>query len=194
MTLLMTPILEKTKLMTGEELALRHDLGNGELVRGEFVKMPPPGSEHGRIESKIAFYLRLYAQERDAGEVFSGEAGIYTRRSPDTVRGMDVAFVSWERLEKNDSSTYLTVAPELIVEVLSPGNRWVDILDKVDEYKSIGVDLVWVVDPKRKEVFAFKTLDDVKRFSADDTLTDDDVLLGFSLRIDELFRKGRRRS
>ena len=192
MTLATPPVLESTQLLTGEEVAMRDDLGRGELVKGVFVEMPPPGSEHAKIESRIDRYLGIFVEDNDLGEVFVGEGGFYTSKNPDTVRGIDAAFVSWERLERNQSKTYLDVPPEIVVEVLSPGNRWVEILDKVDEYLKAGVDLVWIIDPKRQEVFAYRSLDDVTRYDIDDTLTAGDVLPGFELSLKKLFRRGRR--
>ncbi len=193
MTLYMpSPTIDEMQQMTGEELAERDDLGRGELIKGVFVKMPPPGTEHGRIESKIGRYIGNFVEESDLGETYVGETGVYTARHPDTVRGVDTAYVSWERLEKNQSTTYLDVPPELVVEVLSPGNRWVEILDKVDEYLNIGVDLVWIVDPKRREVFAYRSLDEVRRYAVGDVLTAEDILPNFELSLEKLFRKGRK--
>ena len=141
--------------------------------------------------SKISFYLRLYAEEYDTGEVFTGEVGIYVNRDPDTVRAMDAAYISWERLSRHTRG-YFEVPPEVVVEVLSPGNRWGEIVDKVEEYLNIGVDLVWVIDPKREEVFAFETIDTYTRFAIGDTLTAGNVLPGFALSVEKLFHKGRR--
>lgn len=186
MSLVMLPTIDNVKLMTGEELAMRDDLERGELIKGVFVKMPPPGSEHGRIETSIAFFLKLYAREHKSGEVFSGEVGIYTKRNPDTIRAMDVAYVSNQRM-KQHTTHYFAVPPEIVIEVLSPGNRWVEILDKVDEYLNIGVDLVWIVDPKRKEVFSYHTLDKVTRYAMGDVLTASEILPNFELPIEELF-------
>src|SRR5262245_59608833 len=110
----------KETLMTGEELFRRPDLGPCELVNGRIVPLPPTGYGHGFVEARLASRLQMYAENSGRGEVMTGEAGIYIRRNPDTVRASDTAFISNERLARRKSSTYLDVAPELVVEVLSP--------------------------------------------------------------------------
>ena len=180
-----------SSLLTGEDLARQDGLGRGELLKGVFIKMPPPGAEHGRIESRIGAYLLNFVEAHDLGEVFVGETGIYTSRNPDTVRGMDVAYISFERLKHNQSPTYIDVAPELIVEVLSPHNRWSDIYNKVAEYFDIGTDMVWIVDPQRHELFVYRSLDDILRLTKSGTVTGQDVLPGFELSLAKLFRTRR---
>lgn len=174
-------------LMTGEEMASRADLEQGELIEGVYVEMMAPSYEHGRIESNIVFLLGMHVRQHKLGHIFSGDAGIYTKQNPDTVRGMDVAFMSHERYGQISSKTYLDVAPELIVEVMSPSNRWADMHDKLDEYFAIGVNLVWLVYPKRMHVYVYRAPDDYVRLSAVDTLTGGAILPDFSVPVTELF-------
>lgn len=71
-------------------------------------------------------------------------------------------------------------APDLAVEVLSPDDRERDLFDKVGEYLSAGVRLVWVVDPVKATAVVFRSLTDVRRIERDGTLDGEDVLPGFS--------------
>lgn len=65
------------------------------------------------------------------------EVGIYTRRNPDTVRAADGAFISDERYaQPKQTHGFLDVAPDLIVEILSPDDRWSEIKQKLREYFS----------------------------------------------------------
>ena len=73
----------------------------------------------------------IFAYHQKLGHVLVGEVGIYTNRNPDTVRGADVAYISKDRLAQTQSQSYLDVAPELIVEVLSPGDSWSEVIEKV---------------------------------------------------------------
>src|SRR5262245_529755 len=132
-------------LMTGEELSRRPDLGPCELVDGKIVSMTPTGDFHAEIESELDFRLRLWTRETRRGRVMVGEAGLYIRRNPDTVRGADLLFISHERYAHRGGAAFLDVAPELVVEVLSPEDRWNAVQEKLADYFSIGVDRVWVV-------------------------------------------------
>jgi Uma2 family endonuclease len=173
--------------VTGEALAAMSGLGPCELVEGRIVPMTPTGDEHGSCEGNFYATLRAYAHAHQLGKVRVGEVGIYTRRNPDTVRAADVLFISNERYAQRTSKGYLDVAPELIVEILSPSDSWSDVTQKLREYFAIGVRLVWVADPQARSVYAYRSLTDVREFTLNDDLPGDDVLPGFSVRVSDLF-------
>lgn len=103
------------------------------------------------------------------GKVCSGEVGVYTRRNPDAIRAVDVLFISQERYNRSGATPFLDVTPDLIVEILSPGNSWLDAMQKVREFLSIGVRLVWLVDLLSQSVFAYRSITDVREFTIDET-------------------------
>lgn len=175
------------KLITGEELGTMGNLGRTELVKGEIVYMSPTGHPHGFIESNFGGILYVFVRQHKLGRVFVGETGIYTGREPDTVRGVDVAFISNERLAQVKSTSYLDVAPELIVEIVSPGDTWSEITQKLEEYFAIGVKLIWVADPSRQRVHVYRSLTEIDILTATDELTGGEVLPGFRVAIAELF-------
>lgn len=182
----MTSTVE-AKLITGEELAEMGDVGRCELVEGEIIMKSPTGWIHGKYEWRLGDALGTYVKGNPIGVVLVGEAGVYTRRNPDTVRGVDVAFMSHGRLAQVKSQSYLDVAPELVVEIMSPDDRWTEVKQKLREYFAIGVILVWVVDPGDKTVSVYRSLDNVRVLGEGDVLTGDEVLPGFSLSIAHLF-------
>lgn len=174
-------------LLTGEDLFKMGEIEWVELVRGEIVHMSPTGYVHGRVENNIAFALETFARRHKLGQIMTGEVGIYTARQPDTTRAADIAYISNERMRQVKSSSYLDVAPELIVEVTSPDDRWSDVMEKLGEYFAIGVQAVWVADPQTHSVYVYRSLTDVQRFSLDDDLPGGEVLPGFSIPVKELF-------
>jgi Uma2 family endonuclease len=183
------PTATESRLFTGEELAAVHDVGPCELVNGRIVPMTPTGDEHGAIEANIAAELRIYVRDRDLGKVRSGEVGVYVRRNPDTVRAADVLYISHERYARKTSSVFLDVAPDLIVEILSPSDSWTDVTQKLREYFTIGVRMVWVVDPVARTIYAYRSLTDIRKFTANDVLLGDDTLPGFSVPVARLFEQ-----
>ncbi|MCB0164166.1 MAG: Uma2 family endonuclease [Anaerolineae bacterium] len=175
------------KLITGEQLADMEDVHRSELVKGELVRVSPAGHPHGFFESSFAISLGIFVRQYKLGRVLTGEVGIYTGRNPDTIRAADVAFISNERLSQVQSQSYLDVAPELVIEILSPDDRWMTVNQKIDEYFTAGVVQIWIADPKRQHVDVYYSPTDFKRFSTGDTLPGGDILPGFTVAVAELF-------
>ena len=180
-------LTELTRPITGETLFRLGDIGPVELVRGEIIHMAPTGHAHGYVEFNIGGILREFVRKHKLGRIIGGEVGIYTQRNPDTVRAADVAFISRERLAQVQSQSYLDVAPELIVEVLSPDDAWSQLMEKLEEYFAIGVQMVWVADPRRQQVYVYSSLTEVERFTMAEVLSGGKILPGFSVAVAELF-------
>jgi Uma2 family endonuclease len=173
--------------MTGEELLRRPDLEPCELIDGRVVPRMPTGDEHGDLEAELSMRLRLYGKDSKRGRALGGEVGIYIRRNPDTVRAADVAFISKERDLQPRAKGFFEVAPELVVEILSPDHRSGRLDEKLRDYFSAGVQVVWVVDPEKRRVLVHRSLSDVAVLDERQVLTDEDLLPGFSLPLSELF-------
>jgi Uma2 family endonuclease len=110
-------------------------------------------------------------RERDLGRVFSSDAGVVTERDPDSVRGPDVSFYSYEKLPKGPlTRSYPAVPPDAVFEVLSPHDRWPKVHGKVAEYLNLGIRLVAVLDPEREEISVYTESDPVRVLSASDEL------------------------
>lgn len=160
-----------------------------ELQRGEVVHLSPGAWDHSAISFRIAARLGEWAARRKRGRVLTNEAGLITRRRPDTVRGMDVAFFSYQRVPRGqEPSGFATVAPELVVEIIGKGQGWKAMVEKAGEYLAVGVDRVWIVDPRRMTLHVFQADHEPIRLTARDTLRDAAVLPGFACRLAELFQ------
>lgn len=182
-------LLQKSKenLLTGEDLLRNPDLGPCELVNGRVVPLTPVGDEHADVEFELGLRLRQYGKESKRGRAVGGEVGIYIRRNPDTVRAADVAFISKERDIHPKAKGYFEVAPELVVEVLSPEDRKGKIEEKLRDYFSADVLVVWLVDPGLRRVLVYRSLTDVTVLDRSQVLTDEDLLPGFSVPVAEIF-------
>jgi Uma2 family endonuclease len=175
------------RLITGDELFEMGDIGPCDLVDGRIVPMTRTGAEHGAIESRLTIDLGIFMRHRGGGWVLGGEVGIYTRRNPDTVRGADIAVVSKARLPNGPGKRFLEVPPELVVEILSPDDRWQDVRQKIIEYFAIGVDRVWIVEPENRSVLVFTSPTESRQLSPNDDLEGEGLLHGFSIRVADLF-------
>ncbi len=176
----------ETKLITGEELLEMGDIELCELIDGVIVPMSPLQGEHGYLESTFSSQLDQFVRPRRLGWTLSGEVGIYIRRNPDRIRAADVAFVSRER-GRTRPKGFLQLAPELIVEIVSPTDRWSDIREKIQDYFSIGVEHVVIVEPEQRDVLVYRSPTEFTQLREHDTFIGEGVLQGFALPIHDLF-------
>ncbi len=145
-------------LISAEDFALiAQVLGPCELVKGEIVPMSPGGVRRSRVTGNAYALLDSHCRTRDIGRVLTGEAGVIVARRPDTVRGADVAYISYARLPKGPLPTgFLEQPPELVIEVLSEDTSWEKMEEKVADYLGVDVDLVWVLDPQTLTLRAYE--------------------------------------
>jgi Uma2 family endonuclease len=149
--------MEAKTLLSAEDVLEMGDIGRWELVKGELIKMAPTGGTHGELTATLAHMLRNFVKPRKLGKVFGAETG------------------------------FLRLAPDLAVEVMSPEDTYTEVEEKVAEYLSAGVRLIWIVVPKTQGVVVYRPRKDAQRLSREDTLTGEDVLPGFETRVAELF-------
>jgi Uma2 family endonuclease len=162
--------------------------GPADLVRGEVVTMPPPGVAHGRVCLNVGFLLEQWNRQAGLGTVATNDTGVITERNPDTVRGCDVTFIRWDRLQNRTlPSGAFAVPPDLAAEVLSPSDRWGDVQIKIEEYLAAGVSEVWIIDPEERAVWVCQRGSSPQRREANDDLTSPSVLPGFSCRVADFF-------
>jgi Uma2 family endonuclease len=180
---------ELTKLMTAEEFGKRPDPGYPEeLVRGEIVPMALTDTRHGEVCVQSSYLLKRFLEDHDLGRVIGNDAGVITARGPDSVRGPDIAFFSYLRLPKGQIPRgYQVVAPELVIEVRSPSDRWRAVQAKVVEYLDAGVLVVVVLDPDPRTAHVFAEDDPPRVLSAEEDLTLAGVLEGFAVRVGKFF-------
>lgn len=174
-------------LMTVADVeALADDSNRYDLLRGELIQMSPAGRRHGRTTGRISKYLGSWIDDHDLGEWYTAETGFILARDPDILLAPDFSFVQSHRLPA-DEDGYLELAPDLIVEVVSPSDRWSQVTDQVLVWLDAGVRLVLIVDPIGQTVTVW-TPDRVSRvLTTADTLDGGDVLPGFTLPIVRIF-------
>lgn len=182
-----TPAPHTTGRITGEELLEMGGVGPCELVEGRIVPMTPAGGQHGYIESQLSDFLSDFVKKTQRGWVMVGEVGLYVRRDPDTVRGADAVVLSKERAPEGPPVGFLDVAPELVVEIVSPGNTWLEMRQKIEEYFAIGVDYVWIVEPETKSVLIFSSSTSMQKYEVGDVLAGEGLLEGFEMPVEDVF-------
>lgn len=179
----------KNKLLTAEDLLRLHGQGvKGELIEGVLHRKVSAGKKHGRIAGRVITRFNNFVIPRCIGQVGGTDAGVLVGRNPDTVREPDVYFVSAERLPLDDDSDgYLEVAPELVVEIVSPSNTQTEVAEKTRLWLNLGVLMVVDVYPNTRIVAVHRPGAPAVTLTGDDALDGGDVLPGFSLPLSEIF-------
>jgi Uma2 family endonuclease len=168
-------------LMTAEELLRTYVPDKHvELVRGVLVVREPAGFRHGAVSATLTKLLAHYVDSNGLGRVLAAGTGFKLTADPDTVRAADVAFVSRERLPDPEPAGYPVLAPDLVVEVLSPGDRPGETLAKVGEWLTAGARLVWIVDPARRLARVYRQDGSETLLTEADSLDGEDVVPGFT--------------
>ena len=151
-----------------------------ELVRGRLLVREPPGSWHGRISARLALRVGDYVQRHALGDIFAQGTGFKIASNPDTVRAPDLAFVARDRMDRIARRGFAELAPDLVVEVLSPDDRPGEVLAKVADWLDAGTRLVWVIDPERFEARVYRRDGTLSLLDRHASLDGEDVLPGFA--------------
>src|SRR5262249_40607999 len=129
----------QTKLMTADEFCdwasrpENHDRFL-ELERGEVIELPPPGARHGVVCGIVSWLLGEFVHKRKKGYVCTNDTGVIVERDPDTVRGADVALYDEVKRYEEIPAKLEDTVPALVVEVLSPNDRWSRTMRRITEY------------------------------------------------------------
>ena len=133
--------------LTFEDLELipeEHEGDRQELMDGALVVTPVPLIKHQIVSMNIIFALDRFVRDGGLGRVLHAPTGV--RFAPDNLLIPDIVFVSQDRLYIIGPKT-IDAAPDLVLEILSPGTRRRDLDIKRALYARFGVQEYWIVDP-----------------------------------------------
>lgn len=157
-----------------------------ELSRGSLVREPAPGPRHGRVASRIHRILQRCGEDQERGLVFF-DTGFVLSEEPPTVRVPDLAFVSSDRVpEAVPGDQFWTLAPDLVVEVVSPSDSASDIQTKALQYLDAGSGMVWIADPGTETVTVLRSRSEIRILTGDEMLEGGATLPGLEVRVGDL--------
>jgi Uma2 family endonuclease len=157
-----------------------------ELVDGVLVEKTM-GYRESLLAVKIASALLPFVESGKLGIVLGADGTLRILRNQ--VRIPDVCFISWKRFPggRLPDVPIPAVAPDLAIEVLSPGNTAGEMRRKLVDYFAAGVRLVWYIDPATRTARAFTGPEQSIDYGPTDSLPGGDVLPGFQLPLAGLF-------
>ncbi len=174
--------------LTEEEFLSCPDWDGYELVDGEPVEVPM-GGKAAWLGGEAFHHIRTFLEHNAIGLVFPQDTAFKAwpsrpnhLRKPDTMVFLNGRFAGDEAPEGT-----IEIAPDLAVEVVSPGDNARDLEEKVAEYLEAGVRLIWVIYPETRSAHVFRLNGGALRLEADDALSGEDILPGFTLPLATLF-------
>ena len=175
--------------MTADDLLrMPNDGFRYELVKGELRKMAPAGHEHGRVAVRFTWRLAQHVEINNLGAVYAAETGFLISTNPDTVRAPDVAFVSRKRLDEvGKVGGYWPGAPGLAVEVVSPGDTYSEVEEKAIEWLEAGALMVLALNPRKRSVTVYRSLNDITILNEDAILDLNDIVPDFKVSVKDIF-------
>jgi Uma2 family endonuclease len=177
------------KLMTAEEFERLPDDGKlYELIDGEPREIAQLTMWQGEVEVNLAMRLHTHVQGRALGCVSIGKVAFIVRRNPDRVRAADIAFIRQERVPPLEARQHIMeVIPDLVLEILSKHDTVEEISDRIDDWLSAGVQMLWIVDPFRRTVTIYQPGRDPMLLGEHGVLDGDPVVPGFRCPVAEIF-------
>ena len=175
------------KLYTAEELLTLTGDRSYELLDGRLVEKPL-GARASRIAARIVGRVGLFAEEQQAGTIFDSQCGYQIFAKPNHVRKPDGSFIRRGRLPNDQPPKgHVRIAPDWTLEVVSPNDTAHEVEEKISDFLEAGVSLLWLVYPLTRRIMVYRANGTVSRLGPQDELSGEDVLPGFSLRVETIF-------
>ena len=186
----MTETAIKTKLVTADDLMLLYSQGvGGELIRGVLQIPRSIMPEHDAPRINLEGALRESTEGRGLGTILT-RAGVWLEGNPDTVRKADIAYISSANLQSGTLNYgYPEAAPDLLVDVVTPTDRFAAVSENARMWSDSGVPLVWIAYLGGRSVDVYHADGSTLTLTEDDTLDGGEVLPGFSCRVSEIFHQ-----
>jgi Uma2 family endonuclease len=174
------------RTLTLEEfLALPPGEPSFEFDDGVVTQKMSPKADHGRLQFKIAEVFNRIGEPAGIGLAFTETRFSVGKWAPVP----DVVFYTRERLPvESGGFGDFRVAPDIAVEIVSPGQRLNPLIRKCLRYARIGVRVTLLVDPEDRSVLDFRPGVQMRALQGSDRIELDEILPGFELTVDELFR------
>jgi len=183
----MSTVTAASRELTPDDVLNMPDGDRYELVDGRPVELEM-SSRSQYVGTRLARLLGNHCDPVGLAHVFA-ECG-YTcfPGEPNQMRRPDVSCVRTDRLPFDQiGGGFLTIRPDLAVEVISPNDRVYDLEEKLDDYRDVGIPLVWLIYPPSKRVRILRPEGPPTELGPEDELTGEDILPGFRRLVADLF-------
>jgi len=188
LTLRLDPILQLTDDQFLEICRANPDVKLEQNEKGELIIVAPTGGDTGIYNAKLTTRFVVWNEQAKLGEVFDSSTCFQlpsgAKRSP------DVAWVHqdrWDSLSPEEKEKFPPIAPDFVLELLSPTDSLKELQEKMQEYISNGVKLGWLLDRKTRRVEIYRPGQDVEILEDSATLSGENLLPNFRLNLQSVW-------
>jgi Uma2 family endonuclease len=149
---------------------------------GEIIVMSPTGGETGKSNAKLTTRFVLWNEETKLGEVFDSSTCFKLPNGSD--RSPDVSWIKlerWNALKPEQREKFPPIAPDFVLELMSPSDSLRETQAKMQEYINAGVKLGWLIDRKTRSVEIYRQGQPKEVLESPTSLSGEDILPGFIL-------------
>jgi Uma2 family endonuclease len=167
-----------------KELRLERDANKNIIV------MSPTGSNTGKYNFKLALSLGKWNEQANNGHCFDSSTGFTLPNG--AMRSPDVSWIAnerWNALSNEDKDRFAHICPDFVIELLSKTDSLAQTKEKMQEWISNGCRLAWLIDLENKTTHIYKYNTEIKQQSFETTLSGENVLEGFELKLNEIVNK-----
>ncbi|MEO6810196.1 MAG: Uma2 family endonuclease [Isosphaeraceae bacterium] len=184
----MSTMVESRTLVTPDDLLAMPDGKNYELVDGVLVERNMSALS-SLVAGELLTRVNVYCKTNDLGWVFGADCGYQCFPGfPKKVRRPDVSFIRQSRMTVAQlADGFVSIAPDLAVEVVSPNDLVYKLAEKIQEYLDAGVPLIWIIYPSTRSVHVHRSDGTIALVRAGQDLDGETVLPGFRCRVADLF-------
>lgn len=156
--------------------------------QGELIVMSPTGSESGRQNGDLFGQIWYWNRQTKLGIVFDSSTGFTLPN--DAKRSPDVSWITksrWDELTTKQKRKFAPLAPDFIIELLSPNDRLSDVQSKMTEYQACGVKLGWLIYPDEKRVEIYRVGKETEVLLEPKNLSGEDLMPNLTVDLQEIF-------
>jgi Uma2 family endonuclease len=129
-----------------------------EVIENNLYMSPTPVTPHQRIISKLMIKIGSFMEQKKLGEIFTAPFDVFLDETSNAVQP-DILVILHDNAGIIDEASTIHGVPDLIIEVLSPGNKKHDLITKRALYEKFGVKEYWIIDPVTRESIGFSLTD-----------------------------------
>ncbi|MBE9207480.1 Uma2 family endonuclease [Nostoc sp. LEGE 06077] len=151
-------------------------------AKGEIIVMPPTGGETGRLNAGFTADFVIWNRTYKLGEVFDSSTCFKLPNGAN--RSPDVAWIKkerWDALTPQEKAKFPPIAPDFVLELMSPSDDLEETQTKMREYIDNQVKLGWLINPQTKQVEIYRQAKPVEILDSPTQLSGEDILPGFVL-------------
>lgn len=153
-------------------------------AKGELLIMPPTGGETGNHNFEISVEFGIWNRQTKLGICFDSSTCFKLPNGAN--RSPDVAWIRkerWNALTSQEQEKFPPIAPDFVLELMSPSDSLRETQAKMQEYIDNGVKLGWLINPKMRQVEIFCIGKPIEILASPQELSGEDVLPGFILNL-----------